>query len=59
MCSGTLVANPSVPGAIFGTVLFWLTTTDASSTQITIVASGGLVSMLAAGGVALNSAHRQ
>jgi len=49
----------SVPGAIFGIVLFWLTTTDASSTQITIVASGGLLSMLAAEGVALNSTHRE
>ena len=49
----------SVPGAIFGIVLLWLTTTDASSTQITIVASGGLLSMLAAEGVALNSTHRE
>ena len=49
----------SVPGVIFGIIVFWLGTTDASSIQITIVASGGLLSMLAAEGVALNSAHRE
>ena len=49
----------SVLGAIFGIIVFWLTTTDASSTRITIVASGGLLSMLAAEGVALNFTHRE
>jgi len=50
---------PLVPGVIFASILFWLTTTDAPSMQITIVASGGLITMLVAGGVALNSAHRK
>ena len=51
---------PYVPGFIFGIIVLWLTTnTDASSIQITIVASLGLLSMLVAGAVALNSAHRE
>ena len=49
----------SIPGVIFAIIVFWLGTTDASSTQITIVASGGLLSMLAAEGIALYSAHQE
>ena len=59
MVFGYAAGYPILPGAIFGIIAFWLTTTDASSIQITIVASGGLISMLAAGGVALYSAHRE
>ena len=50
---------PTVPGVIFGIGSFWLATTDASSLQVTLLASGGLLAMLAAGGLALYSAHRQ
>jgi len=47
-----------VPGFIFGIIATWLTiSTDVSSIQITIVASIGLLSMLATGSEALNSAH--
>ena len=50
---------PTVPGVIFGIGAYWLATTDASSLQVTLLASGGLLSMLAAGGLALYSAHRE
>jgi len=50
---------PTVPGVIFGIGSYWLATTDASSLQVTLLASGGLLAMLAAGGLALYSAHRQ
>ena len=50
---------PTVPGVIFGIGAYWLATTDASSLQVTLLASGGLLAMLAAGGLALYSAHRQ
>lgn len=49
-----------VPGLIFGFIATWLTiSTDVSSIQITIVASIGLLSMLATGSEALNSAHQE
>jgi len=50
---------PLVPGVIFGIGAYWLATTDASSLQVTLLAWGGLISMLVAGGLALNSAHRE
>ena len=50
---------PLVPGVIFGIGAYWLVTTDASSLHVTVVAWGGLISMLVAGGLALNSAHRE
>ena len=50
--------NVYVPGFIFGIIVLWLTTsTDVSSLKITIVALIGLLSMLATGSEALNSAH--
>lgn len=48
-----------VPGVIFGIGAYWLAATDASSLQVTLLASGGLLGMVAAGGLALYSAHRQ
>jgi len=44
---------PLVPGVIFGLAALWLSTTDAPSIQLTIAASGGLVGMLAAAGLAV------
>lgn len=50
---------PTVPGIIFGIGAYWLATTDASSLQITVLALGGLMTILMAGGVALYSAHQE
>ena len=48
-----------VPAVIFGIGAYWLAATDASSLQVTLLASGGLLATLAAGGLALYVAHRQ
>jgi hypothetical protein len=50
---------PIAPGVIFGISGYWLVTTGAPSLYVAVVAWGGLISMLVAGGLALNSAHRE